>query len=312
MTDPSALTPAPPRPRLLIVDDQPANLQALYRVFGADHQVFSATRAAQALTVAQTERPDLVLLDLELGESSGLDLCRQLKGLPLTSEIPVIFVTAHGSQETELAGLEAGAVDFIHKPIHPVIVRARVNTHLLIKRQADLLRELAFRDGLTGLANRRAFDERLALELRHALRSQQPLSLLLIDVDYFKKFNDHYGHQAGDAALRAVGGVLAANMLRPVDLAARYGGEEFACLLPETPLVGALKVAERLRVGLAALEIAHAASEVAPHLSLSIGAITKPGRPGMLPEVLVDAADQMLYGAKRNGRNRCEGRELAL
>ncbi|MBN8503903.1 MAG: diguanylate cyclase [Burkholderiales bacterium] len=300
----------PPRPRLLVVDDQPANLQALYRVFGADHQVFTATQAEQALAVAQAERPDLILLDLDLGASSGLTLCRRLKELPATAEVPVIFVTAHGSQDAELAGLQAGAVDFIHKPIHPVIVRARVNTHLQLKRQADLLRELAFRDALTGLANRRAFDERLALELRHALRSQQSMSLLLIDVDFFKKYNDHYGHQAGDAALRAVGQVLTANMLRPVDLAARYGGEEFACLLPATPLEGALNVAERVRSDLQALHLPHATSEVAEHLSMSIGVVAKPGRPGMPPQALLEAADQLLYEAKRAGRNRVVGREL--
>lgn len=306
------MSEAPPRPRLLVVDDQPVNLQALYRVFGSDHQVFSATRAEQALAIAQQERPDLVLLDLELGASSGLDLCRQLKQLPATAEVPVIFVTAHGSQEAEVAGLQAGAVDFIHKPIHPVIVRARVNTHLQLKRQADLLRELAFRDGLTGLANRRAFDERLALELRHALRSQQALSLLLIDVDFFKRYNDHYGHQAGDAALRAVAGVLSDNMLRPVDMAARYGGEEFACLLPETPLEGALSVAERLRADLQTLQLPHAASEVAPHLTLSVGAVSTPGRPGVPPQRLLQAADQQLYQAKRAGRHRACGGELEL
>lgn len=300
----------PPRPRLLVVDDQPANLQALYRVFGADHQVFTATQAEQALAVAQAERPDLILLDLDLGASSGLTLCRRLKELPATAEVPVIFVTAHGSQDAELAGLQAGAVDFIHKPIHPVIVRARVNTHLQLKRQADLLRELAFRDALTGLANRRAFDERLALELRHALRSQQSMSLLLIDVDFFKKYNDHYGHQAGDAALRTVGQVLTANMLRPVDLAARYGGEEFACLLPATPLEGALNVAERVRSDLQALHLPHATSEVAEHLSMSIGVVAKPGRPGMPPQALLEAADRLLYEAKRAGRNRVVGREL--
>lgn len=300
----------PPRPRLLVVDDQPANLQALYRVFGADHQVFTATQDEQALAVAQAERPDLILLDLDLGASSGLTLCRRLKELPATAEVPVIFVTAHGSQDAELAGLQAGAVDFIHKPIHPVIVRARVNTHLQLKRQADLLRELAFRDALTGLANRRAFDERLALELRHALRSQQSMSLLLIDVDFFKKYNDHYGHQAGDAALRTVGQVLTANMLRPVDLAARYGGEEFACLLPATPLEGALNVAERVRSDLQALHLPHATSEVAEHLSMSIGVVAKPGRPGMPPQALLEAADQLLYEAKRAGRNRVVGREL--
>ena len=292
------------RPRLLVVDDQPINLQALYRTFGADHQVLTATSGAQALQVARAQAPELILLDLELGDLHGFEVCRQLKADALTAEIPVIFVTATRGEEAETQGLQAGAVDFINKPINPAIVRARVGTHLTLKRQSDQLRRMAFLDGLTGLYNRRAFDDRLLAEVGRAARSAEPLALLLLDVDFFKRFNDHYGHLAGDDTLRQVGGVLKAAMLRPVDMAARYGGEEFACLLPATPLEGAVLVAERLREGVAALAIAHARSEVAAVVTASIGAVADTGRTRIDGLRLIEAADAALYEAKRNGRNR--------
>lgn len=310
MNQPDSLT----LPRLLVVDDQPINIQALYRSFAADHQVFMATSGQQALQVAAQQRPDLILLDLELPDMDGLAVCQALKGQEVTRDIPVIFVTAHGNDEVETRGLEAGAVDFIHKPINPAVVRARVRTQLTLKQQSDLLRRLAFIDGLTGLHNRRAFDERLARELRHAARTVQPLALALIDVDFFKPYNDHYGHQAGDDALRAVAQALQQAMLRPVDLAARYGGEEFVCLLPETAAAGAQAVAERLRAAVQALALPHAHSQAAPVLTVSIGVAAWPtqlDRPAPAPEALIQAADAALYDAKHGGRNRVCSRTLA-
>jgi len=307
-TDPALL------PRLLVVDDQPINIQALYRSFAADHQVFMATTGQQALQVAAQQRPDLILLDLELPDMDGLAVCQALKRQELTRDTPVIFVTAHGNAEVETRGLEAGAVDFIHKPINPAVVRARVRTHLTLKQQSDQLRRLAFIDGLTGLHNRRALDERLARELRHAARTVQPLALALIDVDFFKPYNDHYGHQAGDDALRAVAQALAQAMLRPVDLAARYGGEEFVCLLPETGAPGALAVAERLRAAVQALALPHAHSGAAAVLTVSIGLAVWPaqlGRPVPAAEALIQAADAALYEAKHGGRNRVCSRTLS-
>jgi diguanylate cyclase (GGDEF)-like protein len=305
----TAASPAPPR--LLVVDDQALNIQALYRTFAADHQVFMATTGQQALEVAAQQRPDLILLDLELPDIDGLRVCGQLKAAEVTRDIPVIFVTAHGDADTETRSLEAGAVDFIHKPINPAVVRARVKTHLTLKAQADQLRRLAFIDGLTGLHNRRALDQRLLVEVRHAARQHKALALLMIDVDFFKRFNDQYGHLAGDDALRQVAASLRDGMLRPVDLAARYGGEEFCCLLPDTQLDGALAVAERLRAGVQALGIAHAQSDAAAVLTVSIGVVALAGRPAIEPEALLSAADAALYEAKRSGRNRVVGKAFA-
>lgn len=299
------------KPKLLVVDDQASNIQALYRCFAQDYQVFMATTAEQGLQVARQQRPDLVLLDLQLPDRHGFEVCTELQADAELRDIPVIFVTAHSDEATETQGLALGAVDFIHKPINPAIVRARVRTHITLKTQADQLRHLAFIDGLTGLHNRRALDERLAQELRNGLRTAKPLALLLLDVDYFKPYNDHYGHQAGDLCLRNVAEVLRHGMLRPVDLAARYGGEEFACLLPDTPLDGAVAVAQRLRLGLQALAIPHAASIVSPSVTISIGVVgTASGPVTMEPAALLKAADQALYEAKRGGRNRVVGQAL--
>lgn len=295
---------SPYRPRLLVVDDQPINIQVLYRTFGADHQVFMATSGAQALQVAQQQLPDLILLDLELGDMNGIEVCQRLQLDELTAGIPVIFVTGHSDEATETRGLQAGAVDFISKPINPTIVRARVRTHITLKQQSDQLRQYAFIDGLTGLHNRRALDDRLEAELRHAVRREHPLSVLLIDVDYFKKYNDHYGHLMGDEALRQVASALRNCMLRPVDLAARYGGEEFVCMLPDTPLEGAMLVGERLREQLAELAVPHAASEISSLLTVSIGAAAKSARLDLEPKPLLALADAALYEAKRAGRNR--------
>jgi diguanylate cyclase (GGDEF)-like protein len=179
-----------------------------------------------------------------------------------------------------------------------------VRTHITLKQQSDQLRQYAFIDGLTGLHNRRALDDRLEAELRHAVRREHPLSVLLIDVDYFKKYNDHYGHLMGDEALRQVASALRNCMLRPVDLAARYGGEEFVCMLPDTPLEGAMLVGERLREQLAELAVPHAASEISSLLTVSIGAAAKSARLDLEPKPLLALADAALYEAKRAGRNR--------
>jgi diguanylate cyclase (GGDEF)-like protein len=294
-------------PRLLVVDDQPANIQALYQAFAADHQVLMATSGAQALALCASKQPDLVLLDVVMPDLDGHEVCRRLKADDATRDIPVIFVTAHSDESAETLGLEAGAVDFISKPINPRIVRARVKTHLTLKAQADVLRRWVYLDGLTGVSNRRCFDERLASEWARTRRNGNPLSVVLIDVDYFKRFNDRYGHQAGDDALRRVAACLAQGVRRPGDLLARYGGEEFIGLLPETPLEGALALAGQLREQVAALGIEHADSGLGGGLSISLGVSTRIIGSEGSAETLVRAADAQLYQAKTQGRNRACG-----
>ncbi len=299
---------APRRPRLLVVDDQPVNVQALYQVFAADHQVLMATSGLQALAVCRDKLPDLVLLDVVMPGMDGYETCRQLKADPQTRDIPVIFVTSHNDVASEVQGLAAGAVDFISKPINPGIVRARVKTHVTLKLQSDYLRQLAFVDGLTGVANRRYFDERLISETRRAARSGSAQSLVLLDVDYFKNFNDHYGHQAGDDCLRRIALALRDGLQRPGDFVARYGGEEFVVLLPETDLAGALQLCERLHQCITGLAVAHVTSQLPDKVvSLSMGAATALGGGPGDGSGLLALADGQLYAAKKAGRARTLG-----
>ncbi len=292
------------KPRLLVVDDQPTNIQVLYRVFADDCQVFMATSGEQALHTAREEAPDVILLDVMMPDMDGYEVCRQLKQDSATRDIPILFVTAHHEAQEEARGLACGAVDFITKPIHPAVVRARVHTHLTLKRQTEVLKRLVFIDALTHAFNRRYFDERLAEEWGRAQRTGRPLGLILIDVDYFKQFNDVNGHQRGDDALRQVAQALKGTILRPGDVVCRYGGEEFACLLPDTDLDGALQVAQRMKLAVRDLAIGHPASAVAEVLTISAGvAVRTPTSRGDAAALLA-LADAQLYRAKAEGRAR--------
>lgn len=298
------LSTLPARPRLLVVDDQPINIQTLYQIFHADHEVFVATSGEQALAFCRgNPLPDLILLDVVMPGLDGLAVCRQLKADPVLANIPVIFVTACMDPADETRALEAGGVDFITKPVNPMVVRARVKTHLTLKAQGDFLRSLVFIDGLTGVANRRRFDEALLSEWRQCRRAGTPLALLMIDIDHFKRYNDHYGHPTGDACLQQVAAVLKAAMQRACDLVARYGGEEFVCLLPGCDQAPALAKAQALQAALAAQGIAHEASPTAAWVTLSIGVAVAQPQAGGSPAALVAAADAALYSAKHRGRN---------
>lgn len=298
------LSTLPARPRLLVVDDQPINIQTLYQVFHADHEVFVATSGEQALAFCRgNPLPDLILLDVVMPGLDGLAVCQQLKADPVLANIPVIFVTACMDPADETRALEAGGVDFITKPVNPMVVRARVKTHLTLKAQGDFLRSLVFIDGLTGVANRRRFDEALLSEWRQCQRAGTPLALLMIDIDHFKRYNDHYGHPTGDACLQQVAAVLKAAMQRACDLVARYGGEEFVCLLPGCDQAPALAKAQALQAALAAQGIAHEASPTAAWVTLSIGVAVAQPQAGGSPAALVAAADAALYSAKHRGRN---------
>jgi diguanylate cyclase (GGDEF)-like protein len=256
--------------------------------------------------------PDLVLLDVQMPGLDGYEVCRRLKADAATREIPVIFVTARDTMEDQVRGLEAGAVDFITKPVHAPIVRARTRTHILLKQHADRLRELALTDTLTGVANRRSFDERLRTEWRRCQRSQSPIALVMIDVDHFKQYNDAYGHQAGDNCLSRISNAMKSCLRRPGDMLARYGGEEFACLLPETGLGQAMRKAEELGNAVQELAIPHASSGAAPIITISRGVAALVPTTELQARELVRISDEMLYEAKRKGRNRTVSSPLDL
>jgi diguanylate cyclase (GGDEF)-like protein len=289
---------------ILVVDDTANTLELIAVMLGTEHRVLTAGDADAGLRIALQEEPDLILLDIRMPGVDGYQLCRLLKGDPVTREIPVIFVTAMDEEREEAKGLELGAIDYITKPLSPPILKARVRNHLDLKRQRDQLRRLSAVDGLTGLANRRAFGEALEKEWRGAVRRNAPISLLMTDIDDFKQFNDAYGHLAGDEALKRVASALAGAALRPADMVARYGGEEFVVLLPDTGANEAALVADRLLLAVRRLAIPHEHSRGWQFVSLSVGlASARPGRANGANEVL-DLADRMLYQAKGSGRNR--------
>jgi diguanylate cyclase (GGDEF)-like protein len=232
----------------------------------------------------------------------------------------VIFVTSHAEAEFEVAGFELGAADFIAKPVSPPLVLARVKAQLRFKHMADEMRRIAMVDGLSGVANRRCFDETFSREWQRSRRRAQPISLLFVDIDHFKQFNDHYGHPAGDACLRAVAQALVIAGLRPADQVARYGGEEFVVLLPETARAGAEHMAHRVLDAIEALAIPHRASATALHVTVSVGVACYDHDSNGWIEASADsrflstqhahvsagellvAADNALYAAKHAGR----------
>jgi diguanylate cyclase (GGDEF)-like protein len=291
------------RPRLLIVDDQPLNIRLLHQVFQADFEVFVATSGEGALSFCQTQLPDVILLDVQMPGLDGYEVCRRLKRDPRTGAIPVVFVTSQSDTSEEEDGLAAGAADFIARSASANVMRARVNTLMILKRQTDQLRSIARIDALTGLANRRDFDERLEIEWRRCARAARPLALIMIDIDYFKLFNDCYGHQAGDACLRKVARSLKAQVNRSPDMLARYGGEEFVCVLPETPLAGAHAKAHALEAAVRALGIPHARTLVLGGIvTISLGVAVVVPKAGDDYANLVLCADRSLYLAKDAGR----------
>jgi diguanylate cyclase (GGDEF)-like protein len=292
-------------PKVLIVDDEIANIELVADIFEDCCEVLFATQGHKALEIAAASAPDVILLDVMMPGMDGYSVCRSLKADPLTRDIPVIFITGLEDRQAEIQGLELGAMDYITKPFHPPIVRVRVRNQIDLKRARDQLNRLAVTDGLTGLANRRRFDEVLTFEHARHVRSGNWLSLIMIDIDHFKMYNDSYGHLKGDDCLRMVSSVLASEVCRTTDLAARYGGEEFACILAETgPVFGARVVAERIRNGVLRLNLVHSASPTAERVTISLGVVSSRCSIHSAPWDLVTEADHQLYLAKSGGRNR--------
>ncbi|BCP51907.1 diguanylate cyclase response regulator [Kaistia sp. 32K] len=295
------------RPSILLVDDEVSNIEILSAVLEEDHDIYFATSGEEALAIARTALPDLILLDILMPGTDGYDVCTQIKNDPLLADVPVIFTTALGDQEAEVRGLELGAIDYIHKPISPVVVRARVRNHLEMKRLRDDLAKLAVTDALTGLGNRRRLERTLNVETARLSLSGGLLSVIILDIDFFKRFNDLYGHTAGDRCLTMVAAALNRAVRHGSDLTVRYGGEEFACVLPEARFEEAMEIARGIRERVEALNIPHSGSEAAPTVSVSIGVATAPCVPGAPPEAWIRAADEQLYIAKAAGRNMVSG-----
>ncbi|MBS4096709.1 MAG: response regulator [Sulfuricella sp.] len=299
------------RQTILVVDDSPENVEALTAALDSEYRIKVAVNGEAALRIAaSTAKPDLIMLDVMMPGMSGYETCQRLKENPVTREIPVIFVTVLDELLEEEKGLSLGAVDYITKPVSPPIVRARVRNHINLKLKTDILESRALLDSLTGIPNRRRFDETLATEWQRALRSGTPMAVVMVDVDYFKNYNDFYGHGAGDLCLKRVAATLAVESVsRSVDLVARYGGEEFIALLPDTDLKGARLLAERFRRDVEALQIAHEYGGDSPWVTISVGYACAVPTPQAFVADLLAEADRMLYQAKSAGRNVVYGAE---
>ncbi len=292
------------KPTVFVVDDGLDNILILTALLQSEYVVHSATRGKDALERIHRVRPDVVLLDIMMPDMDGYAVLKALQEDPCTSCIPVIFITSKSEEQDEEKGLKMGAVDYITKPIKGPIVKVRVRNHVELKCQRDLLRDLSLRDGLTGLPNRRSLDERLELEWQTGLRHQKPLSVLMMDIDFFKRYNDHYGHQQGDDCLRRVAASLEGTLRRQTDFVARYGGEEFLYILPDTDAAGVMLYADRVLDAVRDMQAPHIDSDVSDSVSLSVGVATMiPSRKAKACD-LVGKADVALYQAKRAGRNR--------
>ncbi len=290
------------RPTLLLVDDEVFDLEVVAGILGSEYELLAARSGEDAIALAGSESVDLILLDVLMPGMSGFEVCHRLKSSARTQDIPILFVTSLDHPDDETKALEMGAIDFVSKPINHAVLRARVRNHVELKRSRDALKTLSLVDGLTGVANRRRFDEALQAEWRRATRVNHTLALVLADVDNFKAYNDSQGHVAGDEVLRSVARCLAMAAARPTDITARFGGEEFAIILPDTDLEGAHSVAERARHLVASLAIPHLKSDLGI-VTISLGVAALKPLPQDRSDRLVLNADQALYKAKTLGRN---------
>jgi diguanylate cyclase (GGDEF)-like protein len=292
-------------PRVLVADDEPATTLIIASALAGEFEVVPVTSGSAVVERVRAGDIDLVLLDVVMPGLDGFEICRRLKSHPQTAAVPVIFITALDERADEMQGFKVGAVDYIAKPIHPAIVRARVRTHVDLKRTRDILEQLASIDPLTGVANRRQFDRALSEEWRRCRRGKRWLSLAIADVDNFKQFNDRWGHLAGDERLRAIAAALARSSRRAGDLVARYGGEEFGLILPDIDPAMMHGVMRALLRGVSGTNVDRSANGDRMIVTISVGAVsTVPSQESTATAALA-AADALLYEAKASGRDRC-------
>ena len=292
------------QPSVLIVDDAKENINILAELLRPDYKIRAAINGEKALEIAFSENPpDLILLDVIMPGIDGYEVCKRLKANSQTKRIPIIFVTGKVNEEEEILGFNMGAVDYIKKPFNAVIVKARVSMHVELKQYRDYLENMSYIDGLTGVPNRRKFDEYLESTWNLAIRASIPISMVMMDIDLFKPYNDNYGHQGGDKCLAQIAQALSSVIVRRTDLVARYGGEEFVCVLPNTDPDSAFIIAEKLRLAVISLRIPHAYSNVDEIVTISVGVATRlPVKNSSFSE-LISAADEALYISKKSGRN---------
>ncbi|PZV06974.1 MAG: diguanylate cyclase response regulator [Leptolyngbya sp.] len=296
---------------ILVADDDAFVRHMLTRYLRKEgYTVVEAANGDEAVSLYFRHAPDLILLDVLMPVMDGFQVCQRLHTLTAGHLPPILMVTGLEDEKSVDEAFEIGVVDYVTKPIHWAVLRQRVQ-RLIAQHRLELelreanhqLRQLTLMDGLTQIANRRYFDECLRQEWGRSLREQTPLSLIICDIDYFKLYNDHYGHPAGDRCLQQVAQALTQSIHRPSDFVSRYGGEEFAVILPNTPLPGAIEVGNRLVRQTQTLAIPHVHSPIADVVTLSCGGASLTPLASYLPSDLVSTADQALYQAKNDGRN---------
>lgn len=290
--------------KVLIVDDQIVNRAIVAAEIEGFCTPVPAESGTKALHLASRLKPDLILMDINMPDLDGFEVCQRLKANPKTQDIPVIFVSGERDLASEQQGLELGALDYIRRPFNPEILKVRIKNQLNQQRQRRTLEKMSHRDGLTDVANRRYFDLSLLREWEYMRELQHPLGLLMIDVDAFKPFNDHYGHLAGDRALKLIAQCIEQTLKRSGDLCARYGGEEFACILPHTDNASAQLIADDICSAVRNLRIRHEFSQVSRLVTISVGCASLVPNQNDSPKRLMILADKRLYAAKKAGRNR--------
>jgi len=286
---------------VLVVDDEISNIITLSDILEQEYDISVLRDSRDVLETVKSDMPDVILLDIIMPDMNGYEVITALKQTKTTKEIPVIFITGLDDLKAEEKGLALGAADYITKPFHAPIVKLRVHNQIKMLEQLRTIERLSMHDQLTGLPNRRNFETRMSYEWSRAQREKTPLSLLMIDIDNFKIYNDSYGHQQGDTALVTVAKAFNQALKRPGDFAVRWGGEEFIILLPNTESSGAMEVAEQVR---RSVEETVVPGKRISKVTVSVGVHTwKHGRESTIDELITNA-DSALYEAKRRGRNR--------
>lgn len=292
------------KPTILVVDDMTTTLLLIHDLLKDTYEVKIAKSGTKALEILNAPNDiDLILLDIEMPDINGYEVCKILKNNEQTKNIPIIFVTARNSEEDEEYGLNLGAIDYITKPFNKTITKLRLKNYLEMKIKNDLLEKISMYDALTNIRNRRFFDETFETTFLEAKRDKKSLAVLMIDIDFFKPYNDNYGHGQGDIALKKVAKALEKTIKRPSDFVARYGGEEFVILLKDINKDGVEAVANNLLNAVRELKITHEFSKIENYVTVSIGASFYNSNSDITKLELLLKADEALYNVKNSGRN---------
>lgn len=292
------------KPTILVVDDMTTTLLLIHDLLKDTYEVKIAKSGTKALEILESPNDiDLILLDIEMPDINGYDVCKRIKNNETIKNIPIIFITGRTSQEDEEYGLNLGAIDYITKPFNKAIVKLRIKNYLDLKIKNDMLEKLSMYDGLTNIRNRRFFDETFEKTFSEIKRDKKSLAVLMIDIDFFKPYNDNYGHGQGDETLRKVAKALEKTIKRPSDFVARYGGEEFVILLKDINKDGVEAVANNLLNAIRELKITHEFSKIENYVTISIGASFYNSNSDVTKLELLLKADETLYNVKNSSRN---------